>query len=291
MECTYNQVDPQYETNQGLNYRLSVLLCQDGFLFLVTHVLSHQVLKIASYKLGHDDVKYNGLAGWPVNAYEYFSLIRKIDFLHLSYRQVDIAIASFKIATAPQEFFTPSNTLDLVSATHSVNPDDEILVEPIFDRGPAIAILIPGYVRENCMRLFPGAKLRSAPAVFVKGVMRNHSQLISRQVFINIYREYFEITVIQGERLLYLNAFRYSAPSDVLYYVIFVLEQLGFVPSEQDVTLMGNVAQSSAIAEELKMYCGSLHFAGCPEALHYNEAFNDVAMHQYFTLLNIPLCE
>jgi hypothetical protein len=291
LECTYNQVDPQYETTQGLNYRLSVLLCQDGFSFLVIHVHSHQVLKLASYKLGHDDVKYNGLAGWPVNAYEYFSLIRKIDFLQLNYRQVDIAIASAKITTAPQDFFIQSDAMDLVSATYAVSPDDEILIEPIFDLGPATAILVPRYVKENCMSLFPGAYLRSAPAVFVKGVMRNHSQLISRQVFINIHREYFEITVIQGVRLLYLNAFRYSTPSDVLYYVIFVLEQLGFVPSEQDVTLMGNVAQSSTIAEELKMYCGSLHFAECPDALQYNDSFNDAAMHQYFTLLNISLCE
>lgn len=290
MECTYNQVDPLYETTQGLNYRLSMLLCQDGFSFLVTHAQTHQILKLASYKLGHDDIKYNGLAGWPLNAYEYFALLKKIDFLKLNYRHIDIAVSSFKITTAPYDFLK-QNTLDIISAAHSVGLEEEIQVEPVFDLGPAVAMLIPAYIKENCMGLFPDAVIRSAPAVFVKGVIRKHSQLIARQVFINLHREYFEISVIQGIRLLYLNTFRYSTPSDVLYYVIFVLEQLGFVPSEQDVTLMGDVASGSTIAEELKMYCGSLRFAECPDGITYGEAFADVAMHQYFTLLNIPLCE
>lgn len=291
MECTYNQVDPLYDTTQGLNYRLSMLLCQDGFSFLVTHMHTLQILKLASYKLGPDDIRYNGLAGWPVNASEYFALIKKIDFLKLNYRHIDIAVSSFKITTAPYEFLKQADAMEIISAAHAVSPDEEMQLEPVFDLGPAVAMLVPAYIRENCMGLFPEAVQRCGPAVFVKGVMRKHSQLIARQVFINIRREYFEISVIQGVRLLYLNTFRYSTPSDVLYYVIFVLEQLGFIPSEQDVTMMGEVVPGSTIAEELKMYCGSLHFAECPDGISYSEAFSDVAMHQYFTLLNIPLCE
>jgi hypothetical protein len=267
-----------------------MLLCQDGFSFLVTHAQTHQLLKLASYKLGYDDVKYNGLAGWPVSSNEYFALLKKIDFLKINYRHTHIAVTSFKITIAPYEFLQ-QDALDIVSAVHAIGFEEEILTEPILDSGPVVAMLVPGYIKENCLGIFPDAVIRSAPAVFVKGIIRKHSQLIARQVFINIHSGYFEISVIQGIRLQYLNTFRYSSPSDVLYYVVFVLEQLGFVPSEQDVTLMGNVAHGSTIAEELKMYCRTLHFAECPDGINYSEAFQDVAIHQYFTLLNIPLCE
>jgi hypothetical protein len=77
----------------------------------------------------------------------------------------------------------------------------------------------------------------------------------------------------------------------VLYYVIFVLEQLGFTPAEEKLTLMGDVTENSVISAQLKMYCESLKFVEKPEELIFGEAFSGITMHNYFILLNIPICE
>ena len=291
MECILNQVDPQFETTQGFNYRLSILLCQDGFSFLVTHSVSQRVLKMASYKLSHAGIQHDDAGGWPTSGLDYFENLKKVDLTQLSYQRVDIAVASQKITTAPYEFLAQGNVLNLISAAYAVNPGEDVLTEPVSNRGPVTAILIPKYIPEFCVTIFPGSFLRSAPAVFVKGILRKHSRMISRQVFINIHPGFFEITVIQGVRLLYLNAFKYSAPSDVLYYVIFVLEQLGFVPSEEKVTLMGDITESSIVFTQLKVYCESLQFVEKPDELRVGESFAQIAMHTYFILLNIPICE
>ncbi len=291
MECTLNQVDPQFETTQGFNYRLSVLLCQDGFSFLVTHALSQKVLRIASYKLNPDSIKHNELGGWPESGDVYFEKLKNIDFIKLSYQRVDIAVASQKITIAPHEFSETENIMNIISAAYPVSPGEEVLTEAVFDPGPITALLIPAYIPEFCLEIFPGSFLRSAAAVFVKAIFRKHSRLIERQVFINVHPGFFEITVIQGLRLLYLNAFKYAASSDVLYYVIFVLEQLGFTPSEEKLTLMGDVTENSVISAQLKMYCESLKFIEKPEELIFGEAFSGIAMHNYFILLNIPICE
>ena len=291
MECTYNQVDPLYDTTQGLNYRLSILLCQDGFSFLVTHAVSQRVMKIASYRLIHTGIQQDETGGWPVSGDNYFARLKKVEITQLTYQRVDIAVASHKITVAPHDFLKPDNVMNIISAAYPVSENEEILTEAISDPGPATAILIPRYIPEFCATTFPGSFLRSAAAVFVKGILRKHSRSIARQVFVHIHPGFFEITVIQGVRLLYLNAFKYAAPSDVLYFVIFVLEQLGFVPSEEKVTLMGDITESSEIFTGLKMYCQSLQFVEKPDELKFGEAFAGIAMHTYFILLNIPLCE
>lgn len=291
MECTLNQVDPQFETTQGFNYRLSILLWQDGFSFLVTHAVSQRVMKMASYKLNHTGVQNDELGGWPAIGDDYFIELKKSELTSMKFERVDIAVASQKITIAPHDFLEPENVYTIISAAYPVSPAEEILSEPVFDPGPVTAILIPKYISEYCSEIFPGSFLRSAASVFVKGILHKYSQLITRQVFVNIHPGFFEITVIQGQRLLFLNAFKYSAPSDVLYYVIFVLEQLGFVPSEEKVTLMGDVSESSVIFTQLKMYCETLQFAGKPDEFKFGEAFAGTAMHEYFILLNIPICE
>ena len=291
MECILNKVDPQFETTQGFNYRLSILLCQDGFSFLVTHVASRKVLKLSSYKLDPAGMVPDSAGDWPKSGNDYFEELKKVDYSQLSWQGIDIAIASQKITMAPHSFMQDGNALNIISAVYPVIPDEQILSEPLSNLGPVSTILVPRYIPEFCNAIFPGSVLHNSAAVFVKGVLRTHSQLITRHVFINIHPGFFEITVTQGLRLLFLNAFRYSSPSDVLYYVIFVLEQLGFVSSEEKVTLMGDITANSTIFLQLKMYCGSIDFIAKPVELEYGEAFAEVAMHKYFTLLNIPICE
>ncbi len=292
MECILNQVDPQFETAQGFNYRLSVLLFQDGFSFLVTHAISRKALKLSSYKFAHSENQPDEMGGWPKIGRDYFEQLKKTAFFPLtSYQRVDIAVASHKITIVPYNFIDQNNELNIISAAYPVHPDEEILKGTISDQGPVTAVLVPRYVRKFCSEIFPGSVIHPAAAIFVKGLLRKHSQLITRQVFINLYAGFFEITVTQGLRLLYLNAFRYSAPSDVLYYIIFVLEQLGFDPAEEKVTLTGEISENSSIYTELKMYCESLNFISKPEELKYGDAFAGIDYHHYFTLLNIPLCE
>lgn len=291
LECILNKVDPQFEATQGLTNRLSILLCQDGFSFLVTDAVTKKLLKLASYKLAPANFQQSETGGWPANEKEYFEQLKTVDCMQQPYQKVDIALASYKVTIAPRDFFESGNKMNIISAAHAVAAGDEILTEPVFDLGPVTAILAPSYVKKFCESFFSEFQLHSAPAIFVKGVIRKHSHFIARQVFLNIHNGYFEITVIQGSRLLYLNAFRYLSASDVLYYVIFVLEQLGFVPSEEKVTLMGEASENEIIISQLKMYCATLAFAEKPDGIEYGDAFAGIPMHTFFTLLNIPICE
>jgi hypothetical protein len=291
LECILNQVDPQFEANQVFLYRLSILLCPDGFSFLVTHSVSKKVLKLSVYRLSDADYEHSVMGGWPVAGSDYLDVLTHAGFCHQPFKRIDIAVASYKVTVAPADFFEFGNKFNIMSAAHSVNENEIILTEPVFDLGPVTAALIPGYIRAFCDSQFPGSWLHNAPAVFVKGVLQKYSKLIIRQVFINIHRGYFEIAIIQGSLLLYLNSFRYSSASDVLYYIIFVLEQLGFVPSEEKVTLSGEFSESEIVLSQLKMYCGSINYSEKPDGIEFGEAFRNIDLHKYFTLINLPGCE
>lgn len=290
-ENILNLTDPQFDVARGWQYKLSVLLRPDGFSFLVTEKGSKQVLKLGSFGISPVETLHSETKEWPMNSIGYLEELKKTGFQHISWQQVVIAITSYKISVAPEAFLQNDREHSLMAVTHTVNAIEEILTEAVFDLGPVIAVAAPKYLSEYCKMLFPGYSLHCAPAVFVKGLLREHSQLISRQVFINIQQGFIEIAVIQGLRLIYMNSFRYSAPSDVLYYVIFVLEQLGFVPSEENVTLLGDISESDIIFTQLKMYCGSLNVASQPEGVVIGETFNGIEFHRHFTLLNLALCE
>jgi len=290
LECILNQVDTQFDAAKFMHYRLSILLCRDGFSYLITDTDSQRILNLSEWKFTLGEVPGNGVSGWAVNGIEYFEQLKKVELVQNQFMHTDIAIASHKITVVPHDFSEHGSLLNIISAVHSVDAGEEIISGPVFDTGPVIAIAVPGYIGESCNAIFPGATVHPAAAVFVKGVIRSSAHLITRQIFLNGYPDYFEITVIQGSRLLYLNAFRYSAPSDVLYYVIFVLEQLGFVPSEENVTIMGEFSDKDIIFTQLKMYLASLSFSEKPEGIECGDGIDASSLQRYFTLLNMPLC-
>lgn len=291
LECVFDKIDPQFESISGPDCSLSLLLRQDGFSISIIHISSGKILRLASFVFNSNISKLNNPAEWPANGTEYSKLLFSSEFFLKKYGQVYVAADSFKFTTAPYNFLQLDKTSEIISASHEMRTDEDSFIEPVFDLGPAIATVLPKYVSDLCEKAFPNSILRSAPAVFIKGVIRQNSQLITRQVFINMHHDYFEIAAIQGLRLQYLNAFKYSAPSDVLYYVVFILEQLGLVPSEQDIVLMGNIDQDSLVVNELKMFCASVQFARNPEGMEYGEMFGEMKLHRFFTLLNIHLCE
>ncbi len=291
LECILNQVDPQFDATLGHAYRLSTLMCREGFSFLVTDTASKKVMKLSSYRLSETDIKLGDAVKWPESGSDYFEQLIKTDFAQLSCSRTDIAIATNRITVAPHDFIEQGAISDIMSAAFSYTSEEEILTDPVSGSGPVVAMLAPRYISSLCAALFPGVSLHSAAAVFVKAALLQHSQLSSRQVFVNVYREHFEIALIQGARLLFLNAFRYSSSSDVLYYVIFVLEQLGFVPSEENLILMGEVSENSVIYQQLKMYCASIQYVTPPDGIELGNSFSGIPVHTYFTLLNVSLCE
>ena len=291
LECILHKVDPQFAASQGFRYRLSVLLGADGFSFLVTHANTQKILSISVYKLELVSGKTDETVGWPTKNDGYFDLLKNIDVVNQHFQRIDIAIASHKITVAPHAFLKHGNETDLMNAAHQKNEEEEILTEAVSMDGSAVASLIPEYIKRNCETIFPGANLHCEAAVLAKGLLQKHQTSNLRQVFINLHHRYFDLVVVQGPNLIYLNAFKYIEPSDVLYFVVFVLEQLGLTPTDETVTLMGSFSESTAILAQLKLYCASLVYIEKPNELEYGEVLSGITFHKYFTLLNIPICE
>ena len=179
---------------------------------------------------------------------------------------------------------------ELYKAAHELGMNEIILQDTVIENGPCTLLAMPQNLLDLSYQLFPSAHLHSASTVWVKGIIQAHSQVPTRQTFINIYSSFFEISIVQGSRLLFLNAFKYNAPSDVLYYVIFILEQLGLTPSEEEVVIMGYTEEKSLICEQLRLYCSKLTLAKAPINMELDRFPNGFSVHTYFTLLSLPLC-
>jgi len=140
-------------------------------------------------------------------------------------------------------------------------------------------------------QVFPSAGICHITTVLIESIWINYKNLITdHMMFLYLREEDFNILIYNSKQLVYSNAFHMRAPEDLIYFVIFVMEQLGLNPEKVPVILMGLIDKDSHCYELLYRYIRNLDFATRFNANAYSYIFDDIREHSFYPLLNFPSC-
>jgi hypothetical protein len=138
----------------------------------------------------------------------------------------------------------------------------------------------------------PHARILHSSSALIKGLFSIFKNKMSETTaFVNISSAYFDMIIISTEGLVFYNSFKYKTAEDLLYYVLFVFEQLKLKPLLTPLYLSGDIETDSLIFELLYKYIGKLYILKHNTALKYSYALDTIQEHYYFSLFNSELCE
>lgn len=100
------------------------------------------------------------------------------------------------------------------------------------------------------------------------------------QVNVLVHPDVMSIAVVQNQRLKFINSFPQSSPQDVLYFVLFVMEEAGLSPSKYQVKLWGNAPYLPACEEIIRSYVKEVHLGEMPTKVVLGDGFE--ALPAYF---------
>jgi hypothetical protein len=108
---------------------------------------------------------------------------------------------------------------------------------------------------------------------------------------VHILPSSFQFIAIKGQKLELYNSFSYQSSEDFIYYLLFVLDQLGINNEEASISLTGNVEKNSVIYSILHKYIKTLTFGKRPENLKFSYILEEIPSHFHSALFNQYLCE
>lgn len=105
---------------------------------------------------------------------------------------------------------------------------------------------------------------------------------------------YFEdefVTIInrQAHQLRYCNRFGYKHVQDLVYYVLYVLDEQGLSPETTNLTLYGEITPFAEAYTELSRFLPNLSFGQAPPGLMLADEFDDLPNHRYLSLYGLGL--
>ncbi len=220
--------------------------------------------------------------------------IDRIKFLINNYRlggrnfeNVTVSVLNGDFTILPEAFAVKENSKEILEFSSGTNAKN-ILTHKF--NNISFNYFIETELIQFLERTFKKASFRHAGMVAIDLLFNNRS-LKKCDLLLNFNAGVFEIAAKENNSLLYYNVFNYETKEDVMYFLLFMMEQFNLDPEKIKVLVAGQMEAESELYLGLKKYIRNIGFA--VNDIKLTNAADDIKIpdHFYFTLLNQHLCE
>jgi hypothetical protein len=139
-------------------------------------------------------------------------------------------------------------------------------------------------------KTFPNVSIRHLGAVSILLFFSQHS-LVNSNLYLNIGDGYIELAAKEKTELLFYNVFNFENNEDILYYLLFMMEQFQLNPIYTRLVISGQRSLSDDLIKNIKKYIRQVSFSVTDPSVQLKGELATLPQHYYFTLLNQHLCE
>lgn len=220
--------------------------------------------------------------------------IEKIRYLISNYRldqglfkNVNICILNTQFTLVPEAYDLKDNVKKLLDFTTGSEKTKNSFIHKTDQLNFCYTIteeLLP-YLE----RTFKNATIRHAGVITIDLLM-NNSSVKNADLLLNFNNGIFEIAAKKQNKLIYYNVFHYEINEDVLYYLLFMMEQCEFNPLTCKLVIAGQMDTEGELVKAIKKYIKHVSFAVNDKT--FGSGFADLKLpdHYFFSLTNQHLC-
>jgi hypothetical protein len=214
-----------------------------------------------------------------------------IPWLKKPFRNTRVMVVNNRSTLVPAPLFDSNEKEAYLEFVHDPTEWEAVGHDPIPGHDIVNVYSLPDTTLADIKRIFPSAGIMHVATALIESIalnFRNH--IAGNTLFLHVRDQEFDIIIFDGRQLVYYNSFRFMDPADLMYYVIFVMEQLSLNPEKTPVILMGEVEKESPVFGLLYKYVRNVDFAARNAAFGYSYVFDGIAGHRFYPLLNLVLC-
>lgn len=237
------------------------------------------------FELGHIDFAYPS----SVNQEEKLEFYMRNFLLHKrSFNKAWVSVLHSNFTLLPLSFGSEKDTRDFLAFSTGDNTGKPVYSHQLNDF--RICYSMDADLRQLLEKSLNAIIFQHAGVVNLT-LFFNHRSFQGIPVALFIGDRVMEIAMKRNEKLVYYNVFNCSGQEDVLYYLLFAMEQFGFEPSAVTLALAGEAALDGELIKALKKYVKQVQAVVTTHPIKLQKELSQLPGHFYFTLLNQHTCE
>ncbi|MHC1778477.1 MAG: DUF3822 family protein [Lentimicrobium sp.] len=284
----YDRLFDQALTTQ---YSLSIRIDPDGLSFSVYSHLVSRFIALESINLQNSTAFSSGESAKALIIDRLNDFFNQHPWILKPFRHTCLLINSLCYTLVPHALYDPSQKETYLDFVHN-HVKSGIILDHFLNSAEAwVVFSINKNLSELLNRNFSNAKLLHHAGAMIETLLPRyrHSEL-RNPVFVNIRTGSFDIIVLKEGKLLYCNSFEWKTNEDLVYYLIFVLDQLNLNPENVPVILSGGIDPESLLFELIQRYIRHVDLIKNPASSVPGISIPHSSGYKYYDLLNPVLC-
>lgn len=272
-------VDESFEQKAFNQLCLCVQLSSYSFNFAIIDWANSKQLLLKEYLIDEQVDKHNTLSFLE-------AAFVQNDFLNKTYKKISVSISNSLYTFVPSPLFDAKAAQKYLQLNCKISETDEVIFTPMKNMNAICIFAFDKKLKSFFDYQFSEAKYLHQTMVLCDVVLNNLKNKEAPIVLINIKKNEFDVLIVKENKIELINTYAYSNADDLLYYLLYVMEQLSLNPDKQEVLISGEILKNSSIYERLVKYIRTVNFITRNKSIEYSYKFNELPEHFHYSLLN-----
>jgi len=275
--------DPYYQTSNLSACFLSIQIGRDGLSLAVldTDTNTYILLKEYIFEDLHSDIQV---------LEEFKQIIEVEESLKQGYHNTVIGLIGGKSVLIPEALFDPKKTETYLNFSHDIKSDYTIGFDALINVRANNVFGIHKSLYDSIKLLFPSANLMHASSPLIESLSLQFKHDKGEKVVLHIQYSHFELLYFKDANFQFYNTFNYTTGEDMIYYILFVFEQLGLNGDKVKLLVLGEMEEHGHTSELLRQYIRNVEFGERSLMIKYSQVLDVIPKHYYFNLFHQFLC-
>ena len=214
-------------------------------------------------------------------------IIASESLLQKEFYSSSLALNEFPSTLVPTPFYKEEKNREILGFNHNVY--EEILSDKMQQMDAINIYSVPTELLNLIHKSFPNTQIKCKSSIFIEQLLLQNNS-VEAKVYTSVKNNILEVSVIEENKLELHNSFSIDTKEDMLYFLLFSMEQLRLSPEKTELILLDDILKSDEKYNLLYQYVRNISFGNRPENLNFSKELESIKSHQYFCLFSQLLC-
>ncbi len=259
------------------NYNLSIRFRPDGLFYSFYDTLAGKYIGFESVLIP--------------TASEMYDYIKSHSLLQLKYNKCKCIVPASHYTLVPTSLFIKESAKEYLQFLNLTDPTEEVKTFSVYTESAELVYSTNLAFIRFIDELFYNACIVPEVAAFIDLIFFRFKSINPSGLFLNLYSDTFDLLIMGQGKIKFCNNFTYKSAEDLVYYTIFVIDQLQLDVESSRLYLFGNITSKSEILKLLRKYIKTVKVLTEDRDTMMSYALSEIHQYQYPDLFNPRLCE
>lgn len=253
----------------------------DGLSFSVLDPVNNAVVAIGNYDFDSIDEQFS----------RHEELMLKEDIFKNNYKTVIVSIESRSFSMVPKALFDSERASDVLRFIGCrISKDDKVLANELDVVGGVLVFAVPNFLYYFLQTQYADVRvLHHTEPIMQAALLKRDNERKKAVMHASFSADGVTLVVVEQDKLKLCNKYKYREVNDLVYIIMYTLEQMGLNNNSTKIVLSGDIDTSDNCAELVKRFAHNVVMAKLPEYFSYEVKMPEPS-HKYTNLLNLNIC-